>query len=620
MAVIREQLVMEDRFTSALNSYVNLMENSNRTTKQTQAAIRQLSQETQIYNSTLRTAEASARAQMAQSQAQEAAYRAEIEQKRLARETQKELNREMRNGSAAANGLASTIKSLAGAYIGLQGLKGILNLSDTITSTTARLNMMNDGLQTTDELNDMIFASAQRSRGAYQDTAAMVAKLGVLAGDAFDSSSQIVDFAEQINKQMVLSGTNAQGASAAMLQLTQAMSSGTLRGEELNSILEQTPMIAQTIAEYMGVTTGEMRELASDGKVTAEVVKNAMLQAADETNAAFESMPYTWSQVFTSFQNTAIQTFEPILNVVGKMAQVVANNLDIIAPAFYGAAAAALVFAGGTAIANISMATLTKTLLSSPIGWIALMIGAVVYQIFRWVQSVGGLSVAWLMVKDTVLTSVELMKYRIMEFVYAVIDWFGQMKVNVLISVQDMVNGAIDSINDLIMVANKVIGTSFDLIDHVTFGTESAIEHEAAKSARAGELSKMKAEMMANQLERDVEIQQKKAAAQKTPAGGGVGGLDYDALTGDVAAIKNNTGSLKKSVDMGKEDIKSLVDVATRQYVNKINLNSQTPIINVSGANTGNTPEDRKALADTIKDIIIEQAASASYRPTAMPV
>lgn len=619
MAVIREQLVMEDRFTSALNSYVNLMENSNRTTKQTQAAIRQLNQETQVYNTTLRTAEASARAQMAQSQAQEAAYRAEIEQKRLARETQKDLNREMRNGSAAANGLASTIKSLAGAYIGLQGLKGILNLSDTITSTTARLNMMNDGLQSTDELNDMIFASAQRSRGSYQDTAAMVAKLGVLAGDAFDSSAQIVDFAEQINKQMILSGTSTQEASAAMLQLTQAMSSGMLRGEELNSILEQTPMIAQTIAEYMGVTTGEMRNLASEGKVTAEVVKNAMLQAAEETNEAFNDMPYTWSQVFTSFQNTAIQTFEPILNVVGKMAQVVANNLDIIAPAFYGAAAAALVFAAATTVANGSLAAFAATLMATPLGWIALLIGIVVAGTLQWAQSVGGLGVAWLIVKDSILSVIEKLQLAFATFTTDVANFFGDLKVTALTHVQELVNGVINMINKLASLSNDILGTSFGMIDQVSIGTEAAIENEAAKSQRNAELSKLKAEIMANQLERDVKIQQKKAAAQKTPAGGGVGGLDYDSLTGDVAAIKNNTGALKKSVDMGNEDIKSLVDVATRQYVNKINLNSQTPIINVSGANTGNTPEDRKALADTIKDIIVEQAASASYRPTAMP-
>lgn len=619
MAAIREQLVMEDRFTSALNNYIKLMENSEHTTQQVNAAIKQCNQEQRALSATTRAATTELRVSVAQSKAKEAAYRAEIAQTRAAREAQKLLREETQQSTVATNGLASSIKSLMGAYIGIQGLKGILNLSDTLTSTTARLNMMNDGLQTTDELNDMIFASAQRSRGSYQETAEMVSKLGILAGDAFSSSEEIVAFAEQINKQMTLSGTNAQGASAAMLQLTQAMSSGMLRGEELNSILEQTPMIAQTIAEYMGVTTGEMRDLASEGKVTAEVVKNAMLEAAKETNAAFESMPYTWSQVFTSFQNTAIQTFEPILNVVGKMAQVVADNLDIIAPAFYGAAAAALVFAAATTVANGSLAAFAATLMATPLGWIALLIGIVVAGTIQWAQSVGGLGVAWLIVKDSILSVIEKLQLAFATFTTNVANFFGDLKVTALMNIQELVNGAIDMINKLASLSNSILGTSFGMIDHVTFGAEAAIENETAKSQRNAELSKLKAQIMANQLERDVEIQKKKAESQ-TEYAGGMSGADYDSLANDVAGIKSDTGSLKKSVDMGNEDIKSLVDVATRQYVNKINLNSQTPIINVSGQNTGNTPEDRKALADTIKDIIIEQAASASYRPTAMPV
>lgn len=156
----------------------------------------------------------------------------------------------------------------------------------------------------------------------------MVAKLGNLAGEAFGSTAEVVAFAEQINKQMVLSGASNTAKDAAMLQLTQAMSSGVLRGEELNSILEQTPTIAKTIEEYMGVTTGEMREMASEGAITAEVVKNAMFAAADETNAKFEQMPMTWGQVWTSAQNIALETFQPLLDVVGQFASFIGENMD----------------------------------------------------------------------------------------------------------------------------------------------------------------------------------------------------------------------------------------------------------------------------------------------------
>ena len=167
------------------------------------------------------------------------------------------MDKASRRASSSTDALAGKIKSLVGAYAGLQGIKSLFSLSDELASTTARLDMMNDGLQTTAELNKMIFDSAQRSRGAYQATADMVAKLGTLAGEAFGSTAEIVDFAEQINKQMVLSGGSNTAKAAAMLQLTQAMSSGVLRGEELNSILEQTPTIAQTMAKLLGVSTGE---------------------------------------------------------------------------------------------------------------------------------------------------------------------------------------------------------------------------------------------------------------------------------------------------------------------------------------------------------------------------
>lgn len=563
MAVIREELKLEDSFSNNLNRYIDLMGEAERRANQNTSAIYQT--------------------------------------------------------SSAASALTGTIRNLAGAYLGLQGIKGIAAMSDNITSATARLNMMNDGLQTTEQLNNMIFESAKRSRGEYQNTADMVSKLGILAGEAFNSSAEIVNFAEQINKQMVLSGTSTTGVQAAMLQLTQAMSSGVLRGEELNSILEQTPLIAQNIAKYMGVTTGEMRNLAGEGRITADVVKNAMFAAADETNAKFAQMPYTWSQVFTQFKNTAIQTFEPVLKVVGKMAQVTAENLDIIAPAFYGAAAAAIFFATATTIANGSLAAFAATLMATPLGWIALLIGIVVAATIQWIQQLGGVGIAWLTIKDSALTVLETMQIGIATFVTNAANGFGNLKAHVLMNFQEMVNGAIDGLNKLASTANAILGTSFGMLDHITIGTEAAIENKAAQATRNSELSTLKANVMANRLSRAVEISQRKA---ENAAGGSYNGgyaATIDGIAGDVGDIKGSAASISKAVDMSKEDIKSLVDVATRQYVNKINFNSQTPIINVSGANTGNTEADRKALADTIKDIIIEQAASSSYRPTAMP-
>lgn len=229
-------------------------------------------------------------------------------------------NREIEEGTNEANELMQTIKGAVAAYATIQTLSAALNLSDQLTSTTARLNLMNDGLQTTQDLQNMIYLSAERARGSYQATADAVSKLGLMAGDAFSSSEEIIAFMEQVNKQFTIAGTEAAGIDAAMLQLTQAMGSGVLRGEEYNSILEQAPNIIQAIADYMEVPKGQLKDMAAEGMITADIVKAAMFAAADDTNAKFEQMPKTFSQIWTSFQNTALMAFQPVLQRMNEIA------------------------------------------------------------------------------------------------------------------------------------------------------------------------------------------------------------------------------------------------------------------------------------------------------------
>lgn len=293
-------------------------------------------------------------------------------------------NQEINEGVANADNLMNTIKGAVAAYATIQTVTKALDLSDTLTSTTARLNLMNDGLQSTQDLQNMIYLSAERSRGAYQATADAVSKLGLMAGDAFGSSEEIVAFMEQVNKQFTIAGTEAAGVEAAMLQLTQAMGSGVLRGEEYNSILEQAPNIIQAIADYMDVPKGQLKDMAAEGQITADIVKAAMFAAADETNAKFESMPMTFSQIWTSFQNTALMAFQPVLNRMNEIANsdafqtfvnnaitglstvagialeifdllvsvagVVADNWSWLSPIIYGVAAALAVYYGALLI------------------------------------------------------------------------------------------------------------------------------------------------------------------------------------------------------------------------------------------------------------------------------
>lgn len=204
-------------------------------------------------------------------------------------------NSRQRQSEEGARKVASAwglVKKAIGSALAAISVQKVIELADSMTSTRARLDIMNDGLQTTDELQSMIMKSANRSRAAYQTTADAVSKMGIMAKDAFSNNDELIKFTELINKQFTIAGTSAAGIDAAMLQLTQAMSSGVLRGEELNSVFEQAPTIIQTIADYLDVPIGKIRDMAADGQITSTIVKNAMLASADEINAKFEAMTF----------------------------------------------------------------------------------------------------------------------------------------------------------------------------------------------------------------------------------------------------------------------------------------------------------------------------------------
>ena len=518
--------------------------------------------------------------------------------------------------------MGGVIKSALAAF----SVKKIVELADGMTTTRARLDLMNDGLQTTAELQDMIMKSANRSRAAYSTTADAVAKMGIMAGDAFSSNEELIAFSELINKQFTIAGTSAAGIDAAMLQLTQAMSSGVLRGEELNSVFEQAPTIIQAIADYLGVPIGKIREMAAEGQITSTIVKNAMLASADEINAKFAAMPMTFSQVWTIAKNIALEAFTPVLTLIGQGAQWIYDNWSMIAPVFWGLAAAALGYAvalgiqtAATWIANGAAQAFFTTLLTNPLFWIALAIGVVVAAIYKWVQSVGGLKVAWLICVNAVLTAWDWVKIGFMTGVYFVMNlwnrlqlafytasvniqnFMGDMKAGVLTILQNMVNGAIDIINGFINTLNKIPGVSIDAIEKVTFGTTAQMENDAAKQARAADLaayqdqinsqiaerdsalSAMKSEARAATAQREAEIAA--AKAESAAAGNGSTEPDWSAYAntdpGDIGNVDRvgSVGSIDEDINIADEDLKFLRDVAEMRYVQ--NFVTLTPTVAV---------------------------------------
>ena len=399
--------------------------------------------------------------------------------------------------------LVNTVKNLAIVRFASQFGKQILDLADTMTATRARLDLMNDGLQTTEELQSMIMASANRSRASYQTTADAVSKMGIMAKDAFGSNDELIKFTELINKQFTIAGTSAAGVDAAMLQLTQAMASGVLRGEELNSVFEQAPTIIQTIADYLDVPIGQIRAMAQEGQITSTVVKNAMLASADEINAKFESMPMTFSQVWTIAKNVALNAFEPVIQTIGAGANWIYENWSKISPVFYGLAAAAAAYAvalgiqtTATWIANGAAKEFFMTLLTNPLFWIALAVGVVVAALYKMIQAVGGVKNAWEICKAALLVAwaalkvsffatynwianlIDKLKLCWQKAGVAIADYMGDMKVNVLTVLQNMINGAISIINDFIGLLNKIPGVNIDLIEQVTLAVRRRSEPE----------------------------------------------------------------------------------------------------------------------------------------------
>ena len=612
MATIQDTLVLNDQYSPALNNYIQSLLRAQNAANQTQNANRRFSDS-----------------------ASEAAR--------------------------STSSFASSLRNLAGAYLGVRGLSSLFNLSDTMTQTTARLDMMNDGLQTTAEMNRMVYESAQRSRGAYQATANMVSKLGNLAGEAFSSNKELVDFAEQLNKQITLSGASTVAADAAMLQLTQAMSSGVLRGEELNSILEQTPTIAKTIAEYMGVSTGQMREMASEGQVTAEVVKNALLGAADEVNAKFEQMPMTWGQVWTSFQNTAIMAVQPVLNAINWMA----NNIQIIGPLVLGAASAFAVFqvaahwttiataataayhfvvnlltigygvlTGSAGAASAAVFTFNSALLASPVTWVVmgvmLLVGALYAGVAAYnkltdssVSATGIIAGAFLSLGAFIIngTVIPLMN-TFLSAANFVMNVFNDPVAAVKALFLDMVTTVLGMVSNLAHgienVLNMIPGVEVD----VSSGLDGIYTKVKQKSQSVKDGSGWK-----EYLPHIENIDLSKAYSTgynwgsnlNLFSGGNYTPGNYDSIPtyDQIAGIADSVSGIQKSVEMTDENLQSLVDIAARRYVNNINLTSQAPVINITGQNTGNTPADRQNLANALRDILVQQVAAGSVQTTA---
>ena len=530
---------------------------------------------------------------------------------------QERYNRTVHEGSSAMAGLGGKVFSMVAAYASFQGVQKLVALSDATAQTTARLNMMNDGLQTTKELQDKIFASAQRSRAAYQATADMVARLGTQAGDAFGSNDELIAFSEALNKSFVLSGANAQAVESVMYNLTQALSSGVLRGQDLNAVFSNAPSVIQNIADYLDVPRGQIRAMAKDGELSAEVVKNAMLAAAGDINTQFESMPMTWAQVWTGVMNRMTKASEPLLGAISTLAQswaiieplvigvVVALGAYVVVLGIYNGLKAASAIAESVHAAAIMLATeatfaqtaaqygLNAAILASPITWVLLVIIAIIAAIYAVVAAinkvtgstlsatgiiVGALAVAAAFIANIFISLVNFVIDAftgVWNFIAIFANFFANafndpVGANVrlffdladtVLSILQSIAGAIDTVFGQ-NLSGTVQGWRDSLKSKVEGVYGSGIEVMSQISA---------ADFHLGRFEYENAFKEGYNFGNSVGGKGGAGDIydDFSSMAWNLEDIAGNTGSMADSMAITEEDLKYLRDFAEQETINR---------------------------------------------------
>ncbi len=420
-----------------------------------------------------------------------------------------------------ADKTASKFKNIITAVGGIATVKKAIEMSDNLTQAQGRMKMLTGSDVAASQMNDAIYSMANRSRAGYLDTANFVTNMGTNAGigakGAFANADELLRFSESINKLFVISNTSAEGQKAATLQLTQAMSSGVLRGEELNSVFEQAPQIIQTVADYLDVPLGKIRSMAADGQITADVVKNAMLASANEIDKEFSAMPYTWAQIWTVASNVILRVLTPIFKLISAIAQFVANNWSIIVPIVLGIAAAVgvwLIATKGAAMWTATVTTATKAwaaaqavlnavLALNPVALIIISIIALIALIGAGIGIInrvkgtsisavgvicGGINVAVAAVKNAELMAANValgIASAFLACVYNIVAAFNNAIAGVKALFWDLLSTVMDVVSQIASALNKLPFVSIDVDGLTSKASAYAKNAEDARNSKA---------------------------------------------------------------------------------------------------------------------------------------
>lgn len=456
---------------------------------------------------------------------------------------QKEHDDAVKGTNRNANVLVNTMRRLLGIYIGLAGLKKILSISDDVSQTSSRIKLINDGLQTTAELEDKIMKSANRSRAAYSDTAKVISKLGITAKKSFKNNDEMIAFTELVTKSFKVGGASASEQTNGMYQLTQAMASGRLQGDEFRSIIENAPLLAKAIADYTGVGQKGLKKMASDGAISADIIKGAVFNSANEIEQKYKQLPITFADIWNRIKNASIIAFRPfllkiseiannekfskalngIVNLLALLGTVLANviniavsgasfiydNWSIIEPIFWaiiGVIALYTVVTTTQSIATTALAiaqwALNSAILACPLFWIIAAILAVIIVIGILIHRTIGFKAAWMIAANVVITIWDSLVIAGHMMANGVCDAWDKMLMGAAIMstgirnaltnmkawglsiIDAFINKAIDAINTLINAVNKIPGVALPTIQHVNIAANAKIEAHAKTSLR----------------------------------------------------------------------------------------------------------------------------------------